>query len=270
MQIDTFFYKFGLTNNEKNIYLFLLGNGPVIASVIGKRANIKRVTVYASLDSLAKKGLVISFEKNKVNYFEAVHPEEILSICKEQTEEALNLQNEAKKVLSALKQVEKNRIAPIIEVGGKIKYYQGLDAVKKLIYETLEEGAKEQLCIGLNRYHTQHLWDEWKKYTKRRKSVGMNVRSIQPDTKAARAYKKRDENELRVTRLVPDKKFPTKCELNIIGDMIALFTSHGNEPSGAKIYNKDMAQVLRSLFELAWEKSKEYDEKITKGAKKSK
>lgn len=267
MQIDTFFYKFGLTNNEKNIYLFLLGNGPVIASMIGKRTGIKRVTVYASLDSLAKKSLVISFEKNKVNYFEAVHPEEILSICKEQTEDALSLQKEAQNVLHALRQVEKNKIAPIIEMGGKIKYYQGLDAVKKLIYETLEEGNKEQLCFGLNRYHTEHLWDEWKKYTKRRASVGMNVRSIQPDTKAAKDYKKRDKDELRETHLIPNKKFPAECELNIIGDMIAIFTSHGKEPTGTKIYNKNMAQVLRNLFELAWEKAGEYDEKIDKSSK---
>lgn len=259
MQTDTFFYKFGLTNNEKNIYLFLLSNGPVIASVIGKRTGIKRVTVYASLDSLIKKGLILSFEKNKVNYFEAVNPNEIFSICKQKTEDALKLQREAQDILPALKNIEKKGKSSIIELGGKIKYYQGLDAVKKLIYETLEEGPKEQLCFGLNKYHTEHLWDEWKKYTKRRTAVGMNVRSIQPDIKAAKNYKKRDKNEMRETRLIPHKKFPAECELNIIGDMIALFTSHGAEPTGAKIYNKNMAQVLRSLFEVAWERAREYD-----------
>ena len=106
MQIDTFFYKFGLTNNEKNIYLFLLGNGPVIASIIGKRLNIKRVTAYASLNSLIDKGLVISFEKNKVFHFEAVNPEEILDMCSKKADEAMDLQENAKSILPALKKVE--------------------------------------------------------------------------------------------------------------------------------------------------------------------
>ncbi|MBT6068894.1 hypothetical protein HOG48_04015 [Candidatus Peregrinibacteria bacterium] len=257
--ISSFLTKFGLTNNEKSIYLFLLSHGESIASIIGKRLNIKRVTAYASLDSLSKKKLVNSFQKDGVTYFEAMSPEEILHVCKEKSSEALNLEEQAKNILPALKKLESSKAEPVLEIRGKIKYYQGLESVKKLILETLEESDKEQLCFGLNKYHTEHLSDEWGIYTKKRASIGMNVRSIQPDTKAAKEYKKRDKNELRETRLVPKNKFPANCELNVIGDMIAIFTSHGDTPTGAKIYNKDMSQVLRSLFELAWEKADRYD-----------
>lgn len=250
--------KFGLTENESNIYLFLLEFGESIASLIGKRLGIKRVTVYPALESLLKKGLIQSFAKNKVAYFEAVSPEELVNICKERVAVELSRQKQAEAILPALKKIQEKREKPILEVKGKIKYYQGLEAVKRLIDETLEEGNKEQLCFGLNKYHTDHLWDEWKNYTKKRASIGMNVRSIQPDTKPAKEYKKRDQNELRETRLVPHKKFPAHCEINIIGDMIALFTAHGDQPTGTKIYNKDMAEVLRSLFELAWERAGEY------------
>jgi hypothetical protein len=151
-----------------------------------------------------------------------------------------------------------------MEVKGKIKYYQGIEAVKELIYETLEEPTKEQLCFGLNEYHITNPTTDWKKYTKKRVAAGMKVRSIQPDTENAKNYKLRDKGELRITHLVPHKKFPAHCELNIIGDMIALFTAQDNEPAGAKIYNKTMAQVLSSLFELAWERAMEYDQRISK------
>ena len=93
----------------------------------------------------------------------------------------------------------------------------------------------------------------------------MKVRSIQPDTPSAKEYKKRDAEELRITRLVPNEKYPSHCELNIIGDMIALFTAYGEKPSGMKIYHKEMAQALRNLFELAWEKAEMYDNKINAG-----
>lgn len=259
--MNTFLTKFGLTKNEQDIYLYLLGSGTSIASMIAKRLGIKRVTTYAALETLNKKQLVSSSQRNNVTYFEAVAPEEIINICKRKIAEDTALEEEAKKTLAEFKQLESKQSAPVLEVKGKIKYYQGLEAVKGLIDETLDEGKVEQLCFGLNKYHTEHLWDEWKIYTKKRAKLGMNVKSIQPNTKAAKEYKKRDKDELRETLLVPNKKFPANCELNVIGDMIAIFTSHGEEPTGMKLYNKEMAQVLRSLFELAWEKAKEYDKK---------
>jgi len=262
--INTFFKKFGLTKNEQDIYLYLLENGNSIASMIAKRLGIKRVTVYAALETLEKKNLLNSFQKNDVSYFESVSPDEILNICNRQVEKDLELKKQAEKAILELKKLENKQIKPVFEVQGKIKYYQGLDAVKKLINETLDEGPKEQLCFGLNKYHADHLWDDWKVYTKKRASIGMNVRSLQPDTKPAKEYKKRDKDELRVTKLIPNKKFPAECELNIIGDMIAIFSSHGEEPTGMKLYNKDIARTFKSLFELGWEKADEYDKKITK------
>jgi sugar-specific transcriptional regulator TrmB len=259
MKIQSFFDKLGLTQNERSIYLFLLSYGSTIASIVSKRLKIKRVTAYAVLESLSKKNLVSVYERDRVKYFEAASPEELVTICKEKSRQARRLEEMSEKIVSELEKIQREKIKPVLEVTGKIKYYQGLEAVKKLIYETLEEDSKEQLCFGLNKYHTDHLWDDWKEYTRKRATKEMRVRSIQPDIVAAKEYKKRDLEELRETRLVPNKKFPAECELNIIDDMIAIFTSHGNEPTGAKIYNKDMAQVLRSLFELAWEKAGEYD-----------
>lgn len=260
--IDTFFQKFGLTINEKNVYLFLLKHGYGIASLIAKRLNIKRVTAYAIIVALEKKELITSFKKNNITYFEAVSPRKLVQICYDSVAKSVELQNEAKSIMPALEKLTRDQIMPIIDIKGKIKYYEGLEAVKNLIDETLTEGPKEQLCFGLNEYHVQHMGNEWKKYTKTRVNLGMKVRSIQPDTREAREYKKRDINELRITKLVPNKKYPTHCELNIIGDMIALFTAYGEEPSGMKIYHKEMAQALRNLFELAWEKAEIYDQII--------
>lgn len=261
---NAFFDRLGLTDNEKNIYLHLLETGPSIASLIGKRLEIKRVTVYASLQALIKKGMIIPFQKNNVTYFQSAPPEDLVRLCEDRVEQNLRLKKDAERLLSSLNKIHNRQAKPILEVKDKMKYYQGLEAVKKLIDETLEEGRKEQLCFGLNQYHQQRLKDEWKRYTQKRIKVSMNVRSIQPDTPVAKAYKKRDQKELRITRLIPHPKFPAYSELNVIGDMVALFTSHGQEPTGMKFYNKEMAQVLRSLFELAWEKAGEYDKKFPK------
>lgn len=250
--IDTFFQKLGLTGNEKTIYLFLLKHGHVIASIISKRLFIKRVTTYASLMSLERRGLVTSYKKNDVTFFEAVPPKVILNICSEMLAESIALRNEAATIMPTLEKMAEEQKNPIVDIKGKIKYYEGLNAVKNLIDETIETKNTEQLCFGLNNFHVEHMADEWKKYTQKRVSNGIKVRSLQPDTDAAIKYKQRDGSELRITKLVPHDIYPTKCELNIIGDTIALFTAYGEQPAGMKIHNKEMAQALRSLFELAW------------------
>jgi len=249
--MHTFFSQLGLTKNEEEIYLFLLEYGATIASIVAKRLNLNRVTAYASLRSLKKKMLVTSFEKNDVTYFEAAEPEEIVQVCKEKVALQTNLEREAKSLLPQLKQIQDKQAKPVLEVKGELKYYQGIEAVTALVAETLEENEPEQLCFGLNTYHTGSKDDTWKSYTKLRVDKGMHVRSIQPDIPAAKEYKSRDAEELRDTLLVPHERFPANCELNIIGDMIALFVTHGDKPAGMKIYHKDMARVLKSLFELA-------------------
>lgn len=250
--MQSFFRQLGLTKNEQDIYLLLLQYGALIASIIARRLSLKRVTAYASLRSLQKKNLLNTFIKNDVTYFEAVSPEELISLCRERVNQQKALEEEAKELLPALKIIQEKQLTPIFEIKGELKYYQGIDAVAKLVDETLEESEKEQLCFGLNTYHTAHQDDIWRDYTDRRVNQGMHVRSIQPDTAEAKAYKARDQKELRTTRLVPASQFPGECELNIIGDMIALFATQGDFPVGMKIYHPDMARALRSLFELAW------------------
>ena len=83
----------------------------------------------------------------------------------------------------------------------------------------------------------------------------MKVLSIQADTDLGKKYKKRDEKELRETRLIDPKMVPESGELNIIGDHIILYTSEENEAVGVKIVNRKIATILRRLFEIAWKGS---------------
>ncbi len=237
------FKKFGFTNNEGLIYIHLLRLGPSLASTISKRTGIKRVTVYACLKNLEKEQFVDSFLSNDVTYFRSASPNQFLKSCRAREIYLRTLNEEVKTVLPSLLKLEQEQSKPV--------------------NETLIEDCKEQLCFGLNQYH-QHVEDEWKRYTSKRVALGMKVLSIQPKTKIAQAYKGRDSSEFRKTKLVPFPSFGSPCELNIIGDMVAIFMPHGDQPFGIKIYNKDIAKTLQSLFKLAWESADKYDKKMSK------
>jgi len=255
MIIESFLRNLGLNENEIKVYLYLLSHGESIASIIAKRLDMKRAASYAILESLEQKEMITSFIKNDVKHFDAIEPDDIVEICENKVTEMARLARKAVSLKEKFNQIRSNKKIPTLELRGKIKYYQGLEAVTDLIDETLEEKEKEQLCFGLNSYHSKMAGDDWKIYTQKRVKKGMHVRSIQPDFPEAIEYKNRDKQELRETRLVPHDKFPGGCEINIIGDTIAMFATDGKEPAGAKLKNPQMAQALRSLFELAWERA---------------
>lgn len=264
MIIENFLRNLGLTSNEIKVYLYLLSHGESIASIVAKRLEMKRPAVYATLESLEQKEMIISFLKNDVKNFDAVEPEDIVEVCENKVNEMSRLAKKASSLKHEFKKIREKGKIPVLEVRGKIKYYQGLEAITDLIDETLDEDENQQLCFGLNNYHSQMAGDDWYNYTKKRVARGMSVLSIQPDTPEAKEYKTRDKSELRTTRLVPAEKFPGGCEINIIGDTIAMFTVEGREPMGMKMKNKFMAKALKSLFALAWEKADFYDEKKEK------
>jgi hypothetical protein len=229
---------------------------------VAKRLDMRRANCYSILEVLEKKGMITSFTKNNVTHFDAVEPDDIVELCNQRVKEMERLQKNASELKEEFSKLREKGKMPKLEIRGKIQYYQGLEAVTDLIEETIRGKGKEQLCFGLNTYHTELGGDDWVNYTHERVKNGMRVKSIQPNTQAAIEYKARDSKELRNTCLVPKDEFPGNCEINIIGDMIAMFTTHGKEPMGMKMYNHDMAQALSSLFNLAWETSKTYDKKL--------
>jgi len=232
--------------------MYLTGHGAQAASVIAKKMDIKRASIYPVLKSMVDKWLVVDYEKNNVTYFKGIEPEDIALLCEKKERELKKLKKHSEKIQSDLEMLKGWQKQEQFDLAGKITYYEGIEAVGNLIEETLDEPSKEQLCFGLNEYHTKIHSDDWLDYTKDRVEKWISVKSIQPDIPAAIEYAARDSRELRETKLVPHKDFPAHCEVNIMWDMIALFTTKWDKPSWMKMYNKYMAETLRSLFNLAW------------------
>lgn len=260
--IQTFFDSLGFSEKEVAIYMYLTSHGAQWASVIAKKMDIKRASIYPVLKNMVDKGLVVDYEKNNVMYFKGIEPEDIALLCEKKERELKRLKKNSEKIQQDLEKLKGWQKQEQFDLAWKITYYEWIEAVGNLIEETLEEPSKEQLCFGLNEYHTKIHSDDWSDYTQDRVDKGISVRSIQPDIEAAIEYASRDSKELRETKLIPHKDFPAHCEVNIMWDMIALFTTKGEKPSGMKMYNKHMAETLRSLFNLAWEKTKKKKEDV--------
>jgi sugar-specific transcriptional regulator TrmB len=262
--MNEIFERLKCSPTQAKLYLFLLELGPTIASMLAKRAGIKRVTVYGALEGLVQKGLVETFNKNNVSYYQASSPEVITNLLDHQLDEEQQFNQRAHKKILELKKLKQKSDKQIIEVKGVIRYYEGREAVETLIQENLKLPNKTQYCIGMSGYYTLKYGNEWNRYIQTRVKNGMKVMSIQADTKENQDYKDRDKKELRETHLIPAQLCPDHAELNIIGDRILLYTDEENEAVGIKIAHRKLANVLKKLFLLAWENAADIEKKSKK------
>jgi sugar-specific transcriptional regulator TrmB len=82
MQIEAL-CQFGLSRAEAQIYATLLSQRESTVYQIAKPSSIARTTVYAALEQLRSRGLVSSWQKNGVAYFEAHHPQSLTHMLKQ-------------------------------------------------------------------------------------------------------------------------------------------------------------------------------------------
>jgi HTH-type transcriptional regulator, sugar sensing transcriptional regulator len=123
----------GLTEPESLVYLASLEAGAEGASVIAKRAKLKRGQTYNVLNSLISRGLIQEFERSGTKQFVASSPETLLSYLERREEE---LERNRDELLQALPTLEKLRGPSVIPP--KIRFFQGLDGVREVIMDSIQ------------------------------------------------------------------------------------------------------------------------------------
>lgn len=71
--------RMGLNLREVVIYEYIFESGPQATSVIAKNVHMKRTTVYCNLVRMANQGLIHSYKKNAINYFDISPYEEAVA-----------------------------------------------------------------------------------------------------------------------------------------------------------------------------------------------
>jgi predicted transcriptional regulator len=141
MMIENFLRNLGLNESEIRVYFYLLTHGESIVSMVAKRLEMKRVTCYSTLEALEKKGMITSFTKNNVAHFDAVEPDDIIELCSQRVNEMQRLQRKASELKSEFHKLREKGKMPKLEIRGKIKYYQGLEAVTDHLIGKRERAA---------------------------------------------------------------------------------------------------------------------------------
>lgn len=234
----------GLSDAEIKLYLASLELGEAVIADIAEKAGIKRTSAYLVAESLKEKGMLRSLKKKKKTYLYAEDPRKLQERLEERK---MTLEKAIPELLA---------IANFLDKKPKITFYEGIEGIKDVYLDTLRYPEKEMLAwVSEEAFHAlDQIFMDY--YITRRVEKRIWVRVIAPDTGETRAYKNKEAQVLRKTKLIDADKFPIKVEIDLYGtNRIGIMAFE--EKIGLIIESEKIYITLRSIFEAHWLAGKE-------------
>ncbi|HVX91381.1 MAG TPA: helix-turn-helix domain-containing protein [Candidatus Paceibacterota bacterium] len=238
--------KLGLKEADVKVYLACLENKQgLFVAEIAKITGIKRSTVNLILERLQERGFVTFHLEGARKRFSAEAPESLLFNFEEQVKDL-------------------RAFIPLLHMASegnqktKIRFFEGKEGVAKIYADSLltlkmSDGAgKELLAISSGEDVFNLIPEHEKQFINKRIKERIPLRWIAPEGKVSRDLDKTSSQELRKIKFFDGKKYQFHVEIDVYADTVALMNL-GKEPSGVIIENKDLAQSVRSLFNLIWD-----------------
>ena len=239
MQLQRALEQFGLNKKQAKVYLVVLELGSATVNVISNKSGIARSSCYDILDSLIKKGIASSFKKKTIKYFSVDDPKRIFELAKQKAE----VLGKALPQLNALYASAKERPS--------IRFYQGIEGMKQIFEEILEDNNPEVLSFGSADDLLKTMGDFHLDFVRKRIKAKMLARTILRKTKVAQQRKKIGGQELRQVKFIsPDFKY--QGTVSIFGNKIAFF-SFSKDHVAVIIESKEIANIQKAMFEYIWE-----------------
>lgn len=259
--------KIGLADKDSEVYLACLELGTQPASVIAKKAGLKRPTTYLILEGLMRRGLVSEYSGSNVKYFTAVQPEYLLHYIEKQRRDLSTHQREIEEYLPQF-----NSLMNPYSINPKVRFFEGIDGIERVMEDTLTSKTSI-LC-----YSSTDSWfarEDTKayivRYGKRRvMEKKIPLRGMYVDTPLSRKYHEKEypvnpeEAKLSEFRFFPKDIKNLNNEINIYDDKIAIVSLSKNEHLGVIIESREIANTHRAIFETAWLSSVSLDSKQKK------
>lgn len=229
----------GFEEKEARIYLSLLELGSASILAIAKASGVNRASIYYIIDKMKQKGIVSHVEKTGGDVYMPISPEILLA--------------QGKKHLRDFEAIVPELHGMINRTGQRprVRFYEGLEAVKKLYEDTLN--ARGEILNYANSQGVRDYWPEYDiEYVAQRVAAGLHLRGIAPDDETGRRVHADDRKCLRQIRLIDRKKLNFTNEINIYNNKISMI-SFGQQIFGVIIESQAMADTQRSIFEMAWQ-----------------
>lgn len=240
--------KIGLTRNESLVYLSLNKLGTSKTGEILKASNLNSGKIYEILDNLKNKGLVSESIINKVRYFTAAPPSQLLEYL---NKKKLGIEKEEQEIKSLLPELEKNRNLTITT--SKAITYTGIRGIKTAADEALDSTKQNEeiLAMGVTERKDKRFNEFWQGWSERRVSKKIIAKHIFSEKGAySDIFKKMKHTDVRVLEGL------TPVTIDIFGKDKILILNYNEPFSCTMIYDKNTAKSFRTFFYQLWQIAK--------------
>lgn len=245
--LHTVFESLGLDKLEGDLYLELIKDRAIPVSKLAQQFGTNRVRIYKAFEKLEEIGL-IQRENDFSKITEVEPPSRVMALLQDK-------QNELKRQLQQFEDMapelmysyEKSEKTP------RVKIYEGIGQMGKLLLQHLEEVKGETLWLNEGEdinalFNTEYFYTE---YSQKRAKKGITVRVLaNTNNITIKRFADRAEKELRQVRFLPIA-YQSPGTITIFNDKIILWNTF--IPRAILIYDKQLAQIQRDLFEMMWD-----------------
>lgn len=248
----------GLSNKEARVYIANLMLGAAGVQQIADTSGIKRVTTYVILESLVNLGLVSQTNKAKKTLFNAESPTNLQRLLEKKEQSLAEQKDQLKALIPDLKSLK-----GLPKDNPQVKFYDGADSIQTLNKAFFSQSMKAGSSISYGISNLDLLY----KYLPQIQDTGANPVRMEAGVKSKFIYTasngpilhSTDTQANRESRFVPKDKYSLECDISISGNLVAMLSLGGNSPIGISIESEQIANGMRSVFDLAWETAEKYN-----------
>ncbi len=244
-----FLHTLGLSETESILYEHLLTLGEVPVSTLIIRTKRKRPTVYKALQTLQGKGLVTMRDIHKKLHAKPESPTRLKELADEKAKQI----DEANAALTALLPGMALNYAhstekPVVQI------YEGAAGLKEIYLDTLKEQKPISALLQASVVEPDlYTWLN-NVYVNKRVKQKIHAKIIMDSGAASKEYLAKNIASYKTVKTVDAKQYPFQHEIDIYGDKVAIIHYKKDEPLiGILIHHPQIAQTMRSWFELTWE-----------------
>jgi len=252
--------KLGLKDKESSVYVACLQLGPSPVQQIARKAKVVRATTYVVLEALESMGLVTHYKEGKKTLYSAEPPRQLMRLLEKQREVIDEKQHDLEVMLPELQVLMK-------AAGGKptVRYFGGREGLHAMRQEIIMYSSPGETIHNFT--PVEHLHAVFPQnndaFVSQRLSKGIKAKTIftTRSEKVKNLFLSQTDTRLSETRFVAPEEFPGTSGMTMYGDRIAIGSFTG-KPMGVIIESKPMADMMRSLFDLAWRGAEAEDKAV--------
>jgi sugar-specific transcriptional regulator TrmB len=244
MNKDIILEQTGLNKNEARAYQKFIEIGQLTPPQLGEAIRVSRENAYLIVKSLENLSLIERIPRYKKQIYRALPPEKLNSLIEEQR---IVLQQKEKAIEAILPY-----LTNLYNLGGNhpsISSFEGVSEIKKLYENVFVERPTEVLTFQ-SPFDYKRFGGYLTKFLERRAEEGIRCRMIVTDKTIFKPGK--DEKLLREIKIIDDKRLSLPSEISISNNKVTIL-SFRKDLVGFAIYNEDLADSLKKIFEFIWE-----------------